>query len=628
MKRRMLSLIGVLVLLLTGLYVPSAMAGEHANPALADWTHPAFSYTTRGRQNPLNGYALPAEQLNTVMHVHETVGGWTYLQAPYSGDYSFSVDTDQLTVPSFSIRVYRVKDTRDMEQTDCLQYVRGSGIVTHVIHEVVQDELLYWWEDDDTGRGYTLTADFLLMVSAGDLSGTKADGASQAPASQTETPLAAVAEDDGLNGQPVLSGVPKTGDTFVMGRYEQDNNPANGRERIEWTVLSVNTKKDTVLVIASQALDCLLYHPSRVVIKWGDTSLRVWLNDSFAMASFTPEERSCILPTSADGVQDTVTILDESQIKKYKLAKNGCEVTPYARARGVNVAEDNGLGCWWVRCSKTKKGGWTKFVGRHGKVYWKNYTTSADNGVRPAMTLKLSALRSCLLAPDFAVLTGEAVDASNPNRKLSGVRVTVGSQTVTTGQSGQYVIPVDCGEYTISAEKEGYISVSAGMTVCQGGQITCNIPMSRIMADNEYRVVLTWGEHPRDLDSHLNGADENGGRYHVYYSALQADHGDALLEWDDTTSYGPETTHFLAYPGQTYVFSVHDYTNLSSYGNAMALSGARVVVYRGNQEIGTFTVPQADATVWHVFKVVNNELQVLNTTGFISNPSAVGQDVR
>ena len=76
------------------------------------------------------------------------------------------------------------------------------------------------------------------------------------------------------------------------------------------------------------------------------------------------------------------------------------------------------------------------------------------------------------------------------------------------------------------------------------------------------------------------------------------------------------------------MFSVHDYTNLSSHGNAMALSGAAVVVYRGNQIIGTFTVPQADATVWHVFKVVNNELQVLNTTGFSSNPSAVGQDVR
>ena len=105
---------------------------------------------------------------------------------------------------------------------------------------------------------------------------------------------------------------------------------------------------------------------------------------------------------------------------------------------------------------------------------------------------------------------------------------------------------------------------------------------------------------------------------------LTEDGRNALLEWDDVDSYGPETTHFLAYPGRTYYFSIHDYTNRGSRNSdAMARSGARVVVYHADAEIASFDVPAADATVWNVFMVKDNELTPINQTGYCEDPRLV-----
>lgn len=223
----------------------------------------------------------------------------------------------------------------------------------------------------------------------------------------------------GASAQTLVTGVPKAGDTFRMGYYEQDDNFANGREPIEWTVLAVDQKKDTVLVISTMALECLTYHPYRAAVKWPDAYLRLWLNYGFAQTAFSGAELGCILPTKNDGALDLVTMLDEKQIKKYDLAPDGCPVTPYAEHRGVNVAEDNGLGCWWVRTAQAKSDGKVKFVGRHGKVYFSNYTTTSDNGIRPAMTLRLSALQTCEFLPDGGVYELPALHIGATNSKIA-----------------------------------------------------------------------------------------------------------------------------------------------------------------------------------------------------------------
>ena len=90
-----------------------------------------------------------------------------------------------------------------------------------------------------------------------------------------------------------------------------------------------------------------------------------------------------------------------------------------------------------------------------------------------------------------------------------------------------------------------------------------------------------------------------------------------------------ETIHFIAYPGESYVYSIHDYTNRgSSISNWMGNSGAKVTVYRGNAELGSFIVPAGSGTVWHVFRVDDNELTPTNAVGFCASPEAVGVGIR
>lgn len=64
------------------------------------------------------------------------------------------------------------------------------------------------------------------------------------------------------------------------------------------------------------------------------------------------------------------------------------------------------------------------------------------------------------------------------------------------------------------------------------------------LKNGEMRIVLTWGDYPSDLDSHLVGPSPYGS-FHVYYDDKNAYYDGVLynnLDVDDTDSYGPETT--------------------------------------------------------------------------------------
>ena len=620
MNKRFLCALLSLVLALS--FLPAAVRAEDGGPVhplLADWSAPSWSGNTKGKKTPEKALAVPADRAGRVLRLQNVPGEWAQMVAAEDGDYSFSVDTDRLAPGAMELVIWRYRDAgsdKDLKRTDTLRFESGRGIVTRVIHDVYAGETLFWVRYDPGDiREYT------LMVTPGDCLQQK----SEEPAEQAETAYIPLAADDGLNGTPVITETPKAGDTFYMGWYEQDNDFTNGRERIEWTVLEVNAKKDEMLVISSLALDCILYHPSRIVVKWADSAIRNWLNFDFALTSLSSGERACIISQKVGTDWDTVTMLDANQIKKYKLDKNGCLVSDYAanKEKPVNIAE-NGRGCWWVRENQTRKGGWVSFVGRHGKVYKTNYTTSSDNGVRPAMKLSISALKECRLGPDFAVLLGEAVDASNPTVKLAGITVSVGGRSVTTDRHGRFALDLDPGVYSWSASCPDYIDASGTWTLGAGSSAVLQIPLCRKMAENEYRVVLTWGLNPADLDSHLNGVSAGGSAYHVYYSQLRQDGGSALLEWDDTSSWGPETTHFRAYPGASYTFSVHDFTNRSrTSGDAMAQSGAVVVVYHADAELARFEVPPEAGTVWTVFTVRDGELTPVNRMGWCEDPARV-----
>ena len=138
-----------------------------------------------------------------------------------------------------------------------------------------------------------------------------------------------------------------------------------------------------------------------------------------------------------------------------------------------------------------------------------------------------------------------------------------------------------------------------------------------IVERDSIRIVLRWGSTPSDLDSHLVGPGVNNDRFHIYfgqrnyYAGGSHDSSSRLyaadLDYDDTTSYGPEVTTIRKLTPGDYYFYVHDFSNGSSATSTeMATSGATVNVYRGSSStpLGSFSISAAsNGTYWNVVKI-------------------------
>lgn len=91
----------------------------------------------------------------------------------------------------------------------------------------------------------------------------------------------------------------------------------------------------------------------------------------------------------------------------------------------------------------------------------------------------------------------------------------------------------------------------------------------------QLRIVLTWGETPRDLDSHL---DTPSG-CHLFYGRKQC-RGEASLDTDVTDSFGPETINIAKLmPGVYKYFRTIHPTSFSTAMHVLTLpSGTRCML--------------------------------------------------
>ncbi|MCS3748929.1 hypothetical protein GGQ19_000080 [Salinibacter ruber] len=233
-------------------------------------------------------------------------------------------------------------------------------------------------------------------------------------------------------------------------------------------------------------------------------------------------------------------------------------------------------------------------------------------------------------------VTGEAVSGVEINLR-EGINATEGEvvASTTTSSSGTYQISdLTAGNYTAEATASGYNT--AYFTVTSIGGQTNSIPDASInpeSQDSEYRIVLSWGETPEDLDSHLTYPRPDGdGRFHLYYSTRTNNpySNYADLDRDDVTSFGPETISIYQILDGVYRYSVHDYTNRgASQSTALANSGARVEVYQGGEKIQTFNVPSGtEGTLWTVFEIENGQVNPVNEMTYESNPNNVKAGTR
>jgi hypothetical protein len=203
---------------------------------------------------------------------------------------------------------------------------------------------------------------------------------------------------------------------------------------------------------------------------------------------------------------------------------------------------------------------------------------------------------------------------------IVGATVQASGQTATTDSSGQATLtnlPTN-QQVTVTVTASGYISQSMQVTIACGEAQQQGIALLSStdtgVAAGDIRIILTWGENPRDLDSHLTGPkDGSSDRFHVYYSARNNCSSSpcdssipAWLDVDDTTSYGPETITIQkvngAFVSGTYRYYIHHYAGSSDIPN----SSSSIQVYRGSDLLRTFTPPSTsqsvgDDWVWSVF---------------------------
>lgn len=120
--------------------------------------------------------------------------------------------------------------------------------------------------------------------------------------------------------------------------------------------------------------------------------------------------------------------------------------------------------------------------------------------------------------------------------------------------------------------------------------------------ERDLRFVLTWGESPTDLDSHLFTPDIGGQSYHVYYSNKMdaLDYPFVGLDVDDTTSYGPETISINELYSGTYRYSVYNFSG----SPAITTSQAQVALFDQFGLLHEAAVPANGSGLWwHVFEI-------------------------
>ncbi|ECF6052432.1 hypothetical protein FNN84_14660, partial [Salmonella enterica subsp. salamae] len=177
--------------------------------------------------------------------------------------------------------------------------------------------------------------------------------------------------------------------------------------------------------------------------------------------------------------------------------------------------------------------------------------------------------------------------------------------SVTSDASGNYSISLPQAVYTVKVTAQGFTTLETTLNVSTVTDLEKNFVLSPNLDGKSARIVLTWGDSPKDLDSHLKvpKIGDPGSSIEVNYQTKSPSGADATLDVDKTTGYGPETiTVNTMHPG-VYCYVVNRYSpSPTSY------SGAEVKLYLSDGTVKNFKVEDAtgattDMVNWTVFTI-------------------------
>ena len=217
-----------------------------------------------------------------------------------------------------------------------------------------------------------------------------------------------------------------------------------------------------------------------------------------------------------------------------------------------------------------------------------------------------------------ATVKDQKIDNANVILQKNGEQ-SVTANTDTQGQVSLKSAITDDATALLIVKKQGYSDLvvkcpCAGMTYA----------ISPVMKNLDgLRIVLNWGANPLDLDSHIVYPNN-----HIYFENMKGT--DALLDVDDTTSFGPETiTIERKHDNERYVYAVHNYSEGSNPNStSLSASQAKVFVYVGQTLIKTYYVPQNKVgNLWAVFAVTETgEFQDFNTIKGVTSEKRLQTD--
>ena len=293
------------------------------------------------------------------------------------------------------------------------------------------------------------------------------------------------------------------GDEVKFGAYEQDNNPSNGKEEIEWEVL--DKKDNQILVISKKALDAQEYWDSFENTDWEASEMRKWLNESFFQNAFSQYHQSLIMDTAvtADqnpdyqtdtgaGTTDKIYLLSMDEVQRYfpDIESRICQPTVYTKVKGIAIQNLNTW--WWLRTSGKDRKHMVivYFDGEMKSDGFRVYVK--DGGVRPAMWINLSDISEVEVPQEYFQEQSECkgIVAINP--------ACVGTTDDTT-----YMEAMAPGQ----AEEECTFStgVTGKVTGVQENQIDLGVAkqLQQILLERGYQVVML----REDDESRLSSAN-------------------------------------------------------------------------------------------------------------------------
>jgi hypothetical protein len=257
--------------------------------------------------------------------------------------------------------------------------------------------------------------------------------------------------------------------------------------------------------------------------------------------------------------------------------------------------------------------GIAKQIDQHEWNFVGNSSNSGDALYRENLGFLFQKIKPILVVPTVTISGTVEDDRSHMGvenvrlRFMAGENQETGSVVAVTysNSNGAYSVNLIPGKYTVEVSGDGYLT-TYNSQILLGGSFNF-VAVNKAVEEEATRIVLTWGDNPRDLDSNLIGPVLGGGGFHLFYGSNPISF--ARLDRDDQDGTGPETITADAVIQNvygTYTFFVHNYSAETS----LSLSAATVQVYRGTSPdpVKIYNVPATVSATgneryWKVFNL-------------------------